>query len=143
MSLTTLKAKSLAWATVAGLDLRIALLMSNTTADTEAAPATLSGYTLLDELDAVGYARKPLVNAALVEDGPGNKVEIHADNLVFAGLATGTRQVVGALVYSHVTNDADSVPIAFLDGVDFPLDGAGADLTLAFPSGVVLSDLGV
>jgi len=140
MSLTTLKSKSLAWATVAAMDLRAALLMSDTTVDTEPAPATVDGYTTLDELDAEGYARKALANVALVEDGGNNKIQIQADDLVWSALATGTRQVVGLLIYAHVTDDTDSVPIAFLDSADMPLDGGAADLTISFPSNVVIED---
>jgi len=84
MSLTTLKSKSLDWATIAAMDLRAALLMSDATVDPEPAPATLSGYTDLDELDAVGYARKTLANVALVEDGGNNKIQLQADDLVCA-----------------------------------------------------------
>lgn len=113
-------------------DIRVILVMSNTTADTEQDVNTISGITTLDECDGANYARKSLANEA-VSEGAGKAI-FDADDSVWSALGTsGTgRQVVAALVYKHVTNDADSVPLCYLDGTGFPFDGAAADVTVSW-----------
>lgn len=109
-------------------DIRAALLMTNTTADTEndALAAFLNGtpgvdsFTTLDECDATGYARIALTSEIVNQDDANDRAEFDADDLVFSGLSgDATRNIQGVLLYWHVTNDADSIPIAF---VDFTLD---------------------
>lgn len=119
-------------------DIRVALVMSNTTADTEDDVNTLSGFTLLDECDGAAYVRKALAGEVIAEDAGANKATFGASDVVWTALGTGTRQVAGALIFKFVTTDADHVPICYLDGGDFPFDGAGADVTLAFASGLIL-----
>jgi hypothetical protein len=119
-------------------DIRVALVMTNTTADTEDDTNTISAFTTLDECDGANYARKVLGTLAIVEVPASNKATFGAADSVWTALGDGTRQVAGALIYKHITNDADSVPIAYLDGGDFPFDGGGADVTLAWASGIIL-----
>ena len=60
---------------------------------------------------------------------------------MWTDLGAGDRDIVGVLLYKHVTDDTDSVPIAFLDGGDFPLalSSGTSQVTLSFASGVALS----
>lgn len=100
-------------------DIRVALLMTNTTADTENGGKTTisggSGFTTLDEFDGSGYVRKQLATEAVNKDDANDRAEFDADDVTWTALGAGTRSVAGILVYRHITNDADSIPIAWIE----------------------------
>lgn len=115
--------------------IKVALLMTNTTADTDRDADTLSAFVTLDECNGASYARQTLNGKALAEvAGASGYVKLTASDSVFATLGAGTRSVQGILVYKHVTNDADSVPIAFIDTVGsgpvLPFNGNGGNITI-------------
>jgi hypothetical protein len=112
-------------------DIRVMLVMTNTTADTEEDKTTISGFTTLDEMDGAGYARQALANEAVAADNPNNRGEFDADNVNIANVSAGTRQVAGVVVFRHVTNDADSVPICYIDD-DCPFDANGGDIDITW-----------
>lgn len=115
----------------AGDDIRVLLVMANTTADTEEDVDTLSAITTLDEFDDTGYSRVALANQATAEDEANDRGEFDADDVTFSGLnGDGSRNVQAAIVYKHVTDDTDSVPIAYIDSGGFPLDPGSGDLTI-------------
>lgn len=118
----------LAAATLTG-DVRAALLMSNTTGDTDEDAATISAIGTLDEYDGASYGRVALTTEAWAAVTATDRFKFSADPIVFATLGVGTRQCVGLLLYLHVTNDADSKPLMYIDGTGFPFDGNGADVT--------------
>jgi hypothetical protein len=113
-------------------DIRVLLVMTNTTADTEEDVDTISAFGTLDEYDGAAYARQQIANQATVEDEANDRGEFDGDDVTFATLGVGTRQCQAALVYHHVTNDADSVPIAYIDQGGFPFDGNGGNVTITW-----------
>jgi hypothetical protein len=118
-------------------DIRCALLMSNTTADTENdAKVFVADLTTLDECNATGYARVALTGEAVNKDDGNDRAEFDANDVSFAGLGgDASRTYVGVLLYKHVTNDADSRLIAYVEftaplplqatQVDIPWDAQG------------------
>lgn len=99
-------------------DIRVALLMTNTTADTEIdAVDRVADYTTLDECDATGYARVALTGETVTEDTANNRAEFDADDASFTGLGgDATRDIQGALVLKHVDGTAaNDIPIAFVE----------------------------
>lgn len=115
-------------------DIRVALLMTNTTADTESDIDFISDITTIDECDATGYSRVALANESVSVDDANNLAKFDADDAVFSGLgADATRDYQGALIYKHVTNDSDSVPIVFIDfTTDVPK--TATQVTLPWPT---------
>jgi len=113
-------------------DMRVALLMTNTTADTEKAAATVGGFTTPDDFDGSGYTAggAALAGEAVTEDGANNRGEFDATNLTFSALGAGTRNIAGALLYKFVTNFNSSIPIAWIDSGGFPVTANGGDITL-------------
>lgn len=112
-------------------DIRAALLMTNTTADTEVdAMNFIASYTTLDECDATGYARVALTGEAVNTDDANNRSEFDANDASFTGLGgDATRAVQGVLIFKFVTNDADSIPIAFIDfASDIPATATQIDI---------------
>lgn len=119
-------------------DIRIALVMTNTTVDTENdGITTVSGFTTLDEMDGANYARAALANEAVNKDDGNDRAEFDADDVTFSLLGNGTREVQGALVYKHVTNDADSIPIAFIEFATTQNPG-GSDFTIQWDAEGIL-----
>ena len=76
--------------------------------------AFVDDYTTLGESDDTNYgARKVLAGKAANTNDTTDSGELDANDLQWAGLAgdgTGTNYV-GILIYKHVTNDADSIPL--------------------------------
>lgn len=114
-----------------GDDIRVALVMTDTTADTEEDTDFMDQFTTLDEMDGAGYSRQAFANEAVNEDLTGDRAEFDADDATFTSVGIGTRQVVGALIYKHVNDDTDSIPIAYIDtGGDFDFDANGGNIVL-------------
>ncbi len=112
-----------------GSDIRAALLMSGTTADTEDDVNTLSGFTTLDDHDGSGYARVSLTNA-IVENAGLNEVQYIPPDFTFTTVSKGTTETVMLFLFKHVTNDTDSVPFCSItDDYGLPADQYGEDLT--------------
>lgn len=111
---------------------RVALLMTNTSlaAAGQEDVATVAGFTTLDESNGANYARQQLAGLAVTADNANNRALFDANDAVFATLGQGTRNLAGALLFRFVTNDADSVPVAWFDAAPFPFAANGLDLTL-------------
>lgn len=113
-------------------DIRAVLVMTNTTADTEDDTEFVSGFTTLDEMDGVNYARKTFSSQAVNEDLANNRAEFDGENFTWTALGAGTRQIAGVLIIRHVTNDTDSIPIAYIDTGGFPFTANGGDFTITW-----------
>lgn len=112
-------------------DIRVALLMTNTNADTVAQSAVdfVDDITTLDEMDGSGYVRKALATEAVNRDDANNRAEFDADDVVWTALGAGTRAMQGALVFKFVTDDTASIPIAWIE-FSSPVTADGTDFTI-------------
>ena len=117
-----------------GHDFRVALVMTNTTADTERDAATIDAFTTLDEMDGANYARVAISGEEVNEDTGNDRAEFDDDdsNVTFSSLGAGTRQVQGAVVLRHITDDTDSVPVCWIDTGGFPFTANGSDVVIQF-----------
>lgn len=110
-------------------DIRVLLVMSNTTADTDQDAGTLSAITTLDECDGSGYARVALAGEAVVRDDANNRAELDCNDFVFPTLGAGTRSNVGLVVFRFVDGTAaNDQPIAYIDSGGFPFNGNGQNV---------------
>jgi hypothetical protein len=114
----------------AGADLRLILVMTNSTADTDQDTQYVSGIGTLDEMDGANYVRKACGTQVVAEDAANNRAEFSFDAVTWTALGAGTRQVLGVVLYKHVTNDADSPLIAWVDTGGFPFTANGGNVTL-------------
>ncbi len=120
----------------AGDDIRVALLMTNTDADTLATAALMNALAL-DETAGANYVRKALVNELITQDDGNNRAEFDADDVTWTALGNGARSIQGVIVYKHVTDDTDSIPICFIDfAVD--QDPGGSNFTLQWDAQGIL-----
>lgn len=111
-------------------DIRVLLCMTNTNADTLADGANFLADLTLDECDSSGYARVALTGEAVNTDDTNDRAEFDANDASFTGLGgNATRAIQGALVYKHVTNDSDSIPLFFVDfASDIPTTATQIDI---------------
>lgn len=124
-ALTRMGAATFDWV---GADIRTLLVMSNTTADTDQDVENIADIGTLDEDDGANYTRKAAANEAQAQDDANNRSELSFDPITWTALGNGTRAIVGMVIYLHVTNDTDSLLIAYVDlGTINP---GGADLTI-------------
>ena len=111
-------------------DIRVLLVMTNTTADTEKDVDDIDAFSTLDEMDGANYVRKALANEAVTEDEANDRGEFDADDVTFSALGNGTRSMAAAVVYKFVTDDTDSIPIWYIDDSPFPTNPGGLDFIL-------------
>lgn len=117
-------------------DIRLILCMTNTTADTENDGISFVGnLTTLDEFDGANYARQALTGEAVNLDDPNDRAEFDADNVTINSLGAGTRSIAGALIYKHVTNDANSPVIAW---IEFSATPDGSNFTIQWDAEGIL-----
>lgn len=98
-------------------DIRVLLLESKTDVNkddlTITAVLARAGTT---ELTSTNYVRQALANEATSQDDPNDRAEFDADDAVFPNLVqTASETILAYLVYKHVTNDTDSIPIIQAD----------------------------
>lgn len=105
-------------------DIRVMLCMSNTTADEEEDTTFIDQFTTLDEHDGANYVRKALASGAVTNDDANDRGEFDAADVVWTALGAGTRAAAGLVLYLFVSDDTDSVPIAWIDdGAPFSPNG--------------------
>lgn len=123
----------------AGDDIRVMLIMTNTTADTDEDASVLSDIGTLDEYDGANYVRKALANQVVNEDAANDRAEFDADDFTWTALGVGTRQAQAMLLYRHVDGTAaNDQPIAYIDTGGFPFDGNGGNVVATWnPEGIV------
>jgi hypothetical protein len=112
---TRAKAKVAEWCK-AEADVRVLLVGIATTCDTEEDMEFLAGFATLDECNATNYVRKALANEVIISDLINNRGEYMADPVTWTALGGAVDfQVVAAVFFLFVTNDANSYPIAYFD----------------------------
>jgi hypothetical protein len=121
-------------------DIRVLLVMTNTTADTEDDVNTIGALTTLDEYDGSGYSAggAALTGETVVEDAGNNRAYFDASDVTFTALGAGTRQCQGALLYKFVSSVSASLPIGFIDTGGFPFTGNGSNVTLQWNAAGIL-----
>ena len=116
------------------LDIRLLLVMTNTTAHTDKDAATLTAIGTLDEYDGANYVRKALATQIVNQDDANDRAEFDADDVVWTALGLGTRQCKAVVAFCYVDGTAaNDWPIAYLDNApELPFWGNGSDETAAF-----------
>jgi len=113
----------------AALDIRMMLVMTNTTADTQEDVNFLSEITTLDEYDGSGYSRQALATESVDEDLTNNRAEAKsATPVAWTTVGAGTRSAQAAIQYIHVGAESANIPLAFIDSGGFPFNGSGSNI---------------
>jgi len=117
----------------AASDLRLILVMTNTTSDTEEDAVTIGDFTTLDEYDGSGYTQNvgvALASVAITKDDANDRAFLDAADVVFSSLGAGARQSQAAIVLKWSATLAGSLPVAYIDQGGFPFNGTGSDVTI-------------
>lgn len=97
-------------------DIRVTLVMTNTTCDTETDVTLMNGFTTLGQCDSTGFARFTLTGETVSDDDGTDEARFDAIDATFSSVAADASFAIqGALVFKHVTNDAASTPICFVE----------------------------
>jgi hypothetical protein len=113
-------------------DMRVALVMTNTTADTDQDAATISAFTTLDEFNGSGYTTGGLAlsGETVTQQDLNDRSIFTATNLTFSTLGAGTRQIQGAILYRFISAFGTSRPVAWIDTGGFPITANGGDIAI-------------
>lgn len=117
--------------------IKVALLMSNTTAGSDTNAQYVTDIGTLDECDDTGgYGRVTLSTVSIERDSANARAEGQADDISFTSLnGDASRDYVGVLIYKEVTDDTDSPVLNYVQfdtsvtasatQVDVPWDAEG------------------
>lgn len=114
-------------------DIRCALLVGAVTIDPDHATvqAVIAANT---EASDASYARVALTTEAVTQDDVNDRADFDADDISFGALDNTTP--TAALIYRHVTNDTDSIPISIHD-TNFGAAANGAGYTVTTPNDIL------
>jgi hypothetical protein len=86
------------------------------------------------ELTSTGYARQALAAEATSQDDANDRAEFDANDVTFSAVSqAGSETVIGWLLFKFITDDASSIPIAFVDtATGLPLTPNGSDITITW-----------
>lgn len=119
-------------------DIRVAIVMSSFSGETEKASVNIADLTALDEFDGLGYTRLDCAGVAITYDSGSHEMRIDFDN--GAGdefgdpVTAGTAVAYGFILYVHVDGtDANDILIGFTtDGAG--INANGGKLGLSIPA---------
>lgn len=113
-------------------DMRVKLLMTNTTADTDQDATNIAGITTLDEYNGTGYTELDLASVVVAADNVNDRAEVdYADGTFGATVGAGIRNIQGMLYYVRVDGTAaNDYPVAWVDVTPFNGNGGAINLTV-------------
>jgi len=127
---------------LATADLRVLLVMTNSTAPADVDAEFLDEIATLDECDAGAYARVDLASVGLTANDTDDRSEVRSDDADWGALDVGVsgRDLKGALIYFHLGagTDAENRPWIWYDtvasGPIFPFTLNGGNVKLVEPA---------
>jgi hypothetical protein len=121
-------------------DLRVLLVMSSFSGETEEDAQTLSDITTLDEFDGVGYSRLDLAGVAVAYDSTADEVQFDGTDGSFGDpVAPGSDVIYGMVVYRYVDGTAaNDVVHAFTSDGGFGVNANNGPLSLTVPAAGLL-----
>lgn len=120
-------------------DMRLALVTSATTADTEQDVEFINAFTTFGEFStATNYTSYAsgggvLTGEATAVDDPNNRSEFDANNFTWTALGGAANETAQAMVLiAFVTAATDSTAVAYIDTGGFPFTTNGSDVTVTW-----------
>ena len=84
------------------------------------------------EVSGGSYARQTLGSVTVADAGSSVTKWDSTTDVLFTAVPTNASQVLSAVVFAFITNDADSIPMVYLDGSIFPITTTGDNITVKF-----------
>jgi len=125
--------------------IKLILVMTNTTADTDIDADTVSAITTLDEYDGSGFTwghggtgRKTLGSIVISADDTDDEGVFDSTvDVTWASLGAGTRANQGILIAKEgAADDTTAIPIAYIDA---SFTGNGGDVTIQWAAEGILN----
>ena len=113
-------------------DIRVRLVMTNTTADiddgTGRDAATITAITM-DEMDGANYPTGGgvLASEAVTAVTASNRGKFDANDLTFSSLGAGARNVQAAIIVKSIGQDGTDIPIFYIESGFDPPTGVAAN----------------
>ena len=113
-------------------DIRIKIVMSNSTCATQEDVTNLAGFTTIDEYNGSGYTEADLVLVSVAADNANNRAEVDYNDISFgAAVGAGSRNWIGLLGYNRVDGTtANDYPVAWIDLTAANGNGGAVSLTI-------------
>jgi hypothetical protein len=121
-------------------DVRLLLVMSGFTGETEEDAINLADITSLDEFDGIGYGRLDLANVTTGYVDADDEWQLDADDGDFGDpVAPGSDVIYGLVAYLHVDGTAaNDVILGFTDSGGFGINANNGPLNIVLPAGGLL-----
>lgn len=120
---------------LASRTLRVALLMTNTTADTENDGISfVDEIATLDEFDGANYVRKELSGGVVTVNDANDRGELDFADVTWTALGAGTRSIAGILVFeapSGTGTGDEASPVGWWLEFPSPKTPDGSDFVLS------------
>ena len=87
---------------------------------------------ITNEVSGGSYARQTLGTVTVVDAGSNITKWDSTTDVLFTAVPTNASQVLAAVVFAFITNDAASIPMVYLDGSIFPITTTGDNITVKF-----------
>lgn len=115
-------------------DIRLMLVMSGFTGETEEDAINLADISTLDEFDGIGYLQIDCANVDFSYDAADDEYQLTFDPAEFnagaGSVAAGSDDAMGMVVYLYVDGtDANDIILGYTDAGGFPLNGTGTAIT--------------
>lgn len=120
-------------------DVRLMLVMSGFTGETEEDAVNLDDITTIDEFDGIGYQRIDCANVDFSYDTSADEMRLDFDddefNATDGSSTPGSDDAVGILAYLHVDGtEANDIALGFTGSGGFPFNAANNAIQLKVPA---------
>lgn len=111
-------------------DIRVLIVMSNTSAMDDEDAEFIADIGTLDEYNGSSYARVALTTQVWSAVTATDHGKFTSDSIVFPTLGVGTRAGFGLVFYKHIGADSANIPIFYKTPSGWPFTGNGQDITV-------------
>ena len=119
----------------AGNTIGVALVMNNSTADSEPLATFVGEITALDEFDGAGYSRETLAGSTVTVNSANFRTVWDGTDVQFGQLSAGTSTIKGALHFIRSgASDGVRRPLWYTSYGGFDFNPAGGSITLGYTS---------
>lgn len=81
------------------------------------------------EVTGTNYARIDIAGKTSTQDDLNDLAKFDGESISWTAIDTNEK-IKGLVVYRHVSDDTDGIPLLFVDSGGFPINTNGADLTI-------------
>ena len=111
-------------------DAQVLLVDPTSSAGSEPNTEFIANFTTLAELTGTNYARLAIANQVVQDDFGNNRSIFDGDDLTWLLLGADNAVAHAGVLFIQVTNDSDSIAMAYIDTGGFPIQPNGGDIAI-------------